>query len=81
MLARETAKAPKRATNLSVDSELLRQAKAHGVNLSQTFETALRGAVREAEARAWRERNREAIEAANELANAAGLFSDHHRTL
>jgi len=67
------AKAPKRATNLTIREDLLREARAAGINLSQTLEVALEAALREARAAQWRQDNAEAIAAYNHLVESEGL--------
>jgi antitoxin CcdA len=56
---------PRKATNLSLDAELLHDARALGVNVSRAAEEGLRAAVRSARAEAWRAENAEAIASAN----------------
>ena len=73
--------APKKPTNLSINSDLLAKAKRLGLNLSATLETALAGEIREAERAQWLARNRKAIDAANKLAKEEGLFADSYRTV
>lgn len=72
--------APKRATNLSVNSDLLRQAKELDVNLSATLEEALEGIVRERQRQQWLAENREAIASYNEHVEKHGVFSDGLRS-
>jgi antitoxin CcdA len=79
MTALFDAKAPKRAVNLSVNEDLLAQARALGVNLSQTLEAELERRVREAKAKAWAEENAEAIESHRRFIEKHGLLSDHYR--
>ena len=69
-------KSPKKACNVSVNEDLLRQAKALGINLSQTLEAELEKRVREARAKAWAEENRDAIESQNRWVEKNGLWSD-----
>ena len=71
--------APKKATNLSVNSDLLMKARSLKINLSSTLEHALVADVRKAEREKWQIENREAIKALNELAENNGLFSDSYR--
>ena len=71
--------APKKATNLSVNSDLLMKARSLKINLSATLEHALVSDVRKAEREKWQIENREAIKALNELAENNGLFSDSYR--
>ena len=72
-------KAPKRAVNVSVNEDLLGQARALGINLSQTLEGQLERLVREARAKAWAEENAEAIESQRRFIETHGLLSDHYR--
>lgn len=71
--------APKKPTNLSINSDLLAKAKSLKINLSSTFEQALAKEVREAEKREWLKNNKAAIDALNELTEKNGLFSDSYR--
>lgn len=68
--------APKKSTNLSINSDLLRQAKERRINLSQALELRLAELLREEKRRKWEEENREAIEDYNRRIEAAGVFSD-----
>ncbi len=63
----------KRAANLSVDAALLDEAKALGLNLSATFETGLREAVRAAKAAQWQADNRAALQSSNDWVEKHGL--------
>lgn len=69
----------KKATNLSINKELLSEARNLKINLSATLEDALREKVREERRKKWVAENREAIQACNELAEQSGLFSDKYR--
>lgn len=69
----------KRATNLSINSDLLAQAKELGVNLSALLERSLAEEVRSIKTKAWLEENAKAIEAYNEGVNANGSFGDAFR--
>lgn len=71
--------APKKATNLSLNSDLLRQARSLKINLSSTLEQALIVHVKNAQREAWVKENKEAINALNELTEKHGLFSDSFR--
>lgn len=70
--------APKKATNLTINSSLLSQARSLKVNLSATLERALEEEVRNSKRKQWLEENKQAIENCNRLAED-GLFSDKHR--
>jgi len=69
----------KRAVNLSLDSALVEDARAQGVNLSRFLEAHLREALREHREQAWREENREAIRQYNEAVAERGSFGDRFR--
>jgi len=73
--------APKKATNLSVNSDLLRKARSLKINLSATLEQALALQVKSTARDAWLKENKNAIEALNDLADKNGLFSDSYREL
>lgn len=70
---------PKKAANLSVRADLLDQAKAYKINLSQTLEAALAAEVKKRREAEWLEQNREAIAAYNREIAEHGLFSDGFR--
>lgn len=68
--------APKKSTNLSINSDLLRQAKERHINLSQALELRLAELLREEKRQKWQEENQEAIEDYNRRIEASGVFSD-----
>ncbi len=72
--------APKRATNLSINSDLLKKAKSYNINLSKSFETYLNELVKQKAEEAWRKENFQAIEAFNERVEKQGVFSDGLRS-
>ncbi|PAR92148.1 type II toxin-antitoxin system CcdA family antitoxin [Vibrio cholerae] len=74
-----STQAPKKATNLSLNSELLAEAKRLNINLSATMEKALEKEVSSRLKAEWLEQNAEAIKACNELTEKHGLFSDSYR--
>jgi antitoxin CcdA len=71
--------ARKKPTNLSLNSDLLRQAKDLRINLSQTLERCLVQMLLDEKQRAWREKNREAIDAYNRRIEKQGVFSNDFR--
>ena len=81
MAAVRDRSARKRPVNLSIDSELLQQARELKVNLSKALEEGLVAIVREERARRWQEENREAIEAHNRMIEKYGLFDDIRKRL
>jgi antitoxin CcdA len=79
MLALYNLNAPKKPTNLSLNSDLLKKTKALNINLSATLEQALRSKLAENEAENWAKENKRAIKAYNEFVDKNGLFADEHR--
>lgn len=73
--------ASKKAANLSINRDLLAEARSLNINLSATLEWALTEKIRQEKRNQWRKDNREAIENCNTLAEENGLFSDQHRVL
>jgi antitoxin CcdA len=71
--------ASKKATNLSINKDLLAEARSLNINLSATLEQALIEKVRQERRKQWLQNNRDAIEACNKLVEQNGLFSDKHR--
>ncbi len=71
--------ARKKPTNLSLNSDLLRQAKDLRINLSQTLERCLAQMLLDEKQRAWQEENREAIDAYNRRIEEQGVFSNDFR--
>ena len=78
MLARKPA--PRRPTNISLDADLVQEAKAEGVNLSKACETGLEAELRRVKNERWLKENREALLAWNEWIEENGLpFEDHRQ--
>lgn len=71
--------APKKAANLSVNSDLLRKTQALNINLSATLERALKEELAKREAAQWVEENRSAIRNYNEFVEQHGCFGDEFR--
>lgn len=71
--------APKKPTNVSINIDLLKKAKALKVNLSQTLEMRLEEIVRVAQKEKWLKENEEAIEEYNKRIEKRGLLSDYYR--
>lgn len=68
--------AAKKAVTLSINSDVLRQARALDLDLSMVLEQRLAEIVREDRARRWQEENREAIEAHKRFVEKHGIFND-----
>ncbi|MEO0437137.1 MAG: type II toxin-antitoxin system CcdA family antitoxin [Pseudomonadota bacterium] len=71
--------APKKATNLSVNSDLLKKSRALDINLSATLEQALQAKLAQASAENWSEENRKAIRAYNDFVESNGCFGAEYR--
>lgn len=71
--------APKKAANLSVNSDLLEKTRALKINLSATLEHALEQELSKAEAEKWAEENKAAIKAYNTFIQQHGCFGDEFR--
>ena len=70
---------PKKAANLTVRADLLEEARAYKINLSQTLEAALAVELKKRRETAWLEENKAAIEAYNREIAEHGLYSDRFR--
>jgi len=70
----------KKAANLSVRADLLEEARARKINLSQTLEAALAAEIKKRREAEWLEQNKEAIAAYGRFVEKHGLFSDRFRT-
>ena len=71
--------APKKPTNLSINSNLLTKAKDLELNLSATLEKALESEVRRNTREKWLRENKQALKNCNDLVREHGLFADKHR--
>jgi antitoxin CcdA len=80
MAANFDTRAGKKATNLSINSDLLRRARELNINLSATLEQALVEILEERERARWREENQAAIAAYNRSVEGEGAFSDGLRS-
>jgi antitoxin CcdA len=69
----------KRAVNVTVDENVLAEAKQLGLNLSQVLEDELRKRVKEEKTRRFQEEHRDAIEAHNRFTEKHGVFGEEFR--
>jgi antitoxin CcdA len=72
--------APKKATNVSVNSDLLRQAKELGVNVSALVELNLAEHIKTLKIARWEEENKEAIDSYNAMIARDGLWLNKARS-
>jgi len=77
---RHIADAPKRATNLSLNSKVLDMARELGINLSATVDALLAEEVRRRYWERWNQENKEAIEHYNARIAREGLPLARYRT-
>ena len=73
-------KAPKKATNLTLNSKVLEMAREMGMNVSQTVDTLLAEEVKRRYWAKWNEDNKEAIDYYNERIKKEGLPLAKYRT-
>ncbi|MDR6983859.1 antitoxin CcdA [Rheinheimera pacifica] len=71
--------APKKPTNVSINSDLLEKARGLNINLSATLEHALAEQLRSAQRAKWLSENKDAIAAYNQFVETNGTFSDSVR--
>jgi antitoxin CcdA len=79
MLITYNEDAPKKATSLTINSDLLQKAKAYKINISKNFEAYLAEVVKKQAENQWLEENKTAIEKQNERIEREGCFSDGFR--
>lgn len=72
-------RSPRKATNLSVNADLMAQARELGLNISALLEERLAEAVRQARREAWLAENRQALDEYNERIAKGGSFGDRTR--
>ena len=68
--------APRKSVNLSINADLLQQAKQLNINLSQTLEQHLAEIIRQAQRSQWLAENQSALDEYNRRIEARGTFSD-----
>lgn len=71
--------APKKPTNLSVNSDLLIKSRALDINLSATLEQALQTKLAQANAEKWASDNQNAIRAYNDFVEEHGCFGEEYK--
>ncbi len=69
---RQTA-SPKKATNITLSADVLEQAKALGINISQSCDQFLREQIRLEQERRWQQENAEFIAVYNQTVESEGL--------
>lgn len=73
-------KAPKKATNLSLNSKVLEMARELGMNVSETVDALLAKEVERRYWEGWQERNQAAIDDYNTRIRRDGIWGAQYRT-
>jgi antitoxin CcdA len=71
--------APKKPTNLTINSDLLTKAKDLQINISAVLESALEETLKQKKQQEWIDQNTESIDGYNKVINDFGVFSDDLR--
>jgi antitoxin CcdA len=66
-------RAARKAVNVSIDAELVKEAREAGVNLSGLLESALRDKLKAHRTAKWQKENRQTIESMNAYIDEHGL--------
>lgn len=69
----ERSAAVRKPTNVSLDTNLVAEAKRLGINISRACEQGLAALIAEERARHWRSENAEAIASSNAFVDTHGL--------
>lgn len=75
-----TVTTPKKATNITLSADVLSEAKALGINISQACDQFLRDLIRREQERRWQQDNVEFIAAYNRTVADEGLPLDDWRS-
>ena len=79
IMLQSTPKTQRTSVNTSIDSQLIKDAKALGINISRAAEAGIAKAIAAEKTRRWQEENKEAIESSNEYVRKNGLPLAKHR--
>lgn len=77
---RPIEKSAKKATNLTLNAEILAEAKRLGINISKACDSFLESLVRQEKERLWKIENAKFIEEYNQITENEGLPLDKWRT-
>lgn len=70
----------KKPTNLSLDQNLISEARELGINISQAAEGGLKEAVSKAKSEQWKRENAKALKSSNEWIEKNGLPLEKYRS-
>lgn len=79
MQSAQATKSMRKPTNLSLDSALLQEAKALGINVSRSAEAGIAEAVKLHKQQKWLKENATALASSNAYVEANGLPLARHR--
>jgi len=79
MTMRYDIKAKKKATTLSINSDLLKKVKELDINISATLQDALEKKLVEQKTKKWQEDNKEFIKKYNKDVEENGIFGEEYR--
>lgn len=80
MPSTQTQHSVKRAVNLTVNQDLLAEARELKINLSQVFEKAIKEISQKLRREKWLKENKSAMEAYNRFVENHGVFGDEFRS-
>lgn len=72
-MLQSNAKPQRKSVNTSIDSKLIEEAKALGINMSRAAEQGIAKAISAEKTRRWQEENKAAIESSNDYVKRNGL--------
>ncbi|TIS50726.1 MAG: post-segregation antitoxin CcdA [Mesorhizobium sp.] len=72
-MLQSTAKPQRKSVNTSIDSRLIEEAKALGINMSRAAEQGIAKAISAEKTRRWQEENKKALESSNDYVKRNGL--------
>ncbi|RWK05433.1 type II toxin-antitoxin system CcdA family antitoxin [Mesorhizobium sp.] len=72
-MLQSTGKPQRKSVNTSIDSRLIEEAKALGINISRAAEQGIAKAISAEKTRRWQEENKQALESSNDYVKRNGL--------
>jgi antitoxin CcdA len=73
MTSSSSPRTARRAANISLDPQLIADARALDINISRACEAGLQAQIKKAREERWRAENREALESSNRYVEEHGL--------
>lgn len=72
-MLQSATKLQRKSVNTSIDSKLIEEARALGINMSRAAEQGIAKAISAEKTRRWQEENKAAIESSNDYVKRNGL--------